>query len=292
MDVLKSLLHPVVYASLFALVLAIGLDATVEDALYLIRRPRKLLKAVIAISIVVPIAAVAVTGLFPLRVAAKTGIILMALAPLPPFLPFKAVKVSGEKAYVYGLFVAFALLTVVIVPVTVAILSRFYRADVSVSALAVARMMLVTVVVPIAIGMAVRAKAPRLAERAAPLINKLALLLIILVLAPILGVAWPAIRAALGDGSFAAICIIVAIAIGAGHALGGPDVHERAALAASAATRHPGIALMIVNANALDRRIVAVILLFVLVSLAVFTIYGAWMKRTALAGPPARPAVH
>jgi BASS family bile acid:Na+ symporter len=280
MEALKTLLPAIISASLALLILGIGLDAAPGDALYLVRHPRKLLSAFVAICIVVPIAAVAVVELLPLRAPVKAGILLMALAPLPPFLPTKAVKVSGDEAYVYGLYVAFSLLTVVIVPVTVEILSTIYRADVSLPLSVIGRMVLGGVLAPLAIGMATRALVPKLAQRLAPVVSTLAMAVLMLIVVLILIKAFPAIRAVVGDGSVLAICLVVAAAIAAGHLLGGPELHQRAALAASAATRHPGIALLIVKTNDLDRRIVAVILLFVLVSLLEFAIYQAWIRRS------------
>ncbi len=279
MDALKTLLPAVVSAGLTLLVFGIGLDASPDDALYMVRHPRKLLSAIVAICIVVPIVAVAVVDVLPLRTAVRAGIILMAVSPLPPFLPGKALKLSGDRQYVYGLFVAFAVLTVAIVPITVAILSSIYQADISLSPLVLGRTMLGDVLLPLAVGMALRAMLPRLAERLAPLVSMLAIAVLVLIVILIVIKTFPAILAAVGNGSVLAICLIVAAAIAAGHIAGGPDLNQRAALAASAATRHPGIALLIVKTNDLHKSIIAVILLFVLISLAEFMIYQVWIKR-------------
>ncbi len=279
MELLKTLLPMAVSGSLMTLVFGIGLDAEPRDVLYLLRRPLKLLDAVLAISLVVPAVTLVVIQLLPLTAPAKAGIVLMALAPVPPFVPGNAIKAGGGKSYVYGLFAAYALLTVVIVPATVELLGRVYHVNISVSAAAIARTMLIGVLAPLAVGMAFRAWKPALAARAAPLVSKIAMGLLVLVLIPILIVAFPAIRAAVGNGSVLAICIIVAAAIAGAHVLGGRDPGERDALGAAAATRHPGIALMIASANGLDRQVNAVVLLFVLVSLAVFNLYRLRSRR-------------
>jgi BASS family bile acid:Na+ symporter len=290
MEVLKSLLPLVVTVGLGALVLAIGLDAGKDEALFMQRHPRKLLKAFIAISIVVPIVALAVIHVLPLRPPAKFGLMIMAIAPLPPFLPGKAVKASGDKPYVYGLYVAFSLLTLAIVPASVAILSAMHGTDVWISPLALGRSIFLAVFLPLAIGMAIRARFPAQAERAAPLVGKLAMLFLLLIVAPIFGVAFPAMMRATGDGTLFGIAVIGAAAIAAGHLMGGPDLHERIALAACAATRHPGIALLIIKANELDRRVLAVVLLFVLVTALEFAVYRALMRRAQSRQAQGRPA--
>jgi uncharacterized membrane protein len=63
------------------------------------------------------------------------------------------------------------------------------------------------------------------------------------------------------------------------------------ALATAAATRHPGIALMVANGYQPDKRVTAMVLLYVLVSLVVVTIYQQVLKRRAKAYEAAHPAV-
>ena len=50
---------------------------------------------------------------------------------------------------------------------------------------------------------------------------------------------------------------------------------------AASAVRHPGIAMMLANANFADKRVTAAILLFLLVGLVIGTIYKAWIRRSA-----------
>ena len=84
-----------------------------------------------------------------------------------------------------------------------------------------------------------------------------------------------------GDGTIIAIIIIVAVAALGGHLLGGPLREDRAALAVASATRHPGIALLIANATFQDKRVSAVLIVFLLVSSVVLIPYQIWIKRSA-----------
>jgi BASS family bile acid:Na+ symporter len=278
---LKTLLPLAFSGSLAALVLAVGLDATLGDLLYLVRRPKRLIMAFIAISVIVPIAAVLVTALFPLRPISQAGIILMAVAPVPPLVPGKGLKAGASKAYTYGLYVTFALLAVIIVPITIAVMSRIYGTAVQVAPMTIARVVLATVLAPLAVGLVLRALFPKLAERAAPIISKLSLVLLVVACVPVVIVAWPAMGKAIGDGTIISIVIIVAAALAGGHLLGGPDREDRAALALAAATRHPGIAMLIANASFQDKSVAAVVLLFLLVSIVVAIPYQIWLRRSS-----------
>jgi BASS family bile acid:Na+ symporter len=283
---LQALIPLVLTLSLAGLIIAVGLDAEVDDLLYVLRRPFMLLKAVVAVNVVVPIAAMFLVALFPLTPIARAGIILMAVSPVPPLVPGKEIKVGAEKCYAYGVYIALILLAVVIVPVTVDLLAQYYGREVSAPAPLVARNVLLTVLLPLAVGLAVHRLAPGLARRALPLVKALAGVLLLAAVAPLLVIIWPALMALIGNGTVLAMALTSAAGLAAGHLLGGPDRANRAALAMTAATRHPGIALMIAKTNNADKSVAAAILGMLLVGLIVGTLYQLWFKRRGPAGAP------
>jgi BASS family bile acid:Na+ symporter len=113
----------------------------------------------------------------------------------------------------------------------------------------------------------------------APIINLVSMLVLVLIVLLLVAKAFPAIVALIGNGTVLAVVVISAAAIAGGHLLGGPDPRDQVALATAAATRHPGIALMVANGVSPDKRVTAMILLYVLVSLIVVTIYQQAVKR-------------
>jgi BASS family bile acid:Na+ symporter len=291
MHLLQVLLPLLIQGSLAALVLAVGLDATLDDVLYLIRRPALLARAFLAISIIVPVVAVLVIRALPISLPSKVGVILMALAPVPPFVPGKDLKLGGHKSYVYGLYVAFAVLAVIIVPATVAVLNHLYGASADVPMGKLAGTVVFSVLLPLVVGMLLHARWPAATSAAAVWVGRLAVILVAIVVIPLLVKAWPAMLAMTGDGTVLAIALIVAAGAAAGHMLGGPDLADRAALANSAATRHPGIALMIATSIGADKRVTAIVLLFVIVALVIMTIYQQVLKRLAHPKPGAAAPV-
>jgi BASS family bile acid:Na+ symporter len=87
------------------------------------------------------------------------------------------------------------------------------------------------------------------------------------------------------------MALVIVIALGGGHLLGGPDLEDRATLAIASSVRHPGIAMMLANANFADKRITAAVLLFLLVGMVVGIPYKRWIKRTSAArSAPAKVA--
>jgi BASS family bile acid:Na+ symporter len=275
---IQPLIGPVVTVSLIALIAALGMNATFGELVSLFRQPVRLLKALIAVNVVAPTAAAIIIGLFPLTPLVQLGIVVMAVSPVPPFVPGKALKAGGDKSYTLGLYTALSLLAVIIVPVTVAILSKAYGVDVPLPPLAVLRIVVISVILPLAIGLGVRRFWPALAELLAPVLGKLAMLVLLIVVVLLLIVLWPRIMGLIGNGTVVAMALVSAIALAAGHLLGGPSLGDRGALAVSAATRHPGIALTIANAAG-HREATPAIIAFVLVSCLVTIPYQMWMKR-------------
>ena len=113
MEALKQILPLLLTLSLAGLVMTVGLKSGHGDLIYVLRRPSLLLKAILAVEVIPPLAAAALVWMLPLEPAVKAGIMLMAISPVPPLVPGKQLKIGGRKEYAYGVYVAMALLTIV-----------------------------------------------------------------------------------------------------------------------------------------------------------------------------------
>jgi BASS family bile acid:Na+ symporter len=285
MELLKEILPLTLKGSVFLLVLAVGMDSSMQQATYVLRRPVILLRSVFALAVVVPAFAALVVAALPLERIVKIGIMLMAVSPLPPFMPMKDVGAGGRRRYVYGLLLAVSLLAVVLVPVTVAILSDTFDVAASIGPEPVLRMVLYSIIIPFAVGMLIHHLGPERAERVAPTVNKIAAVLLLLSMLPIVVELFPAMLRLVGNGSVGTITLVVVGGLLAGHLLGGPDQQDRGALAIACTTRHPGVALVVASQNFPEPEIKAVILLFLIVSVLVVLPYQVWFKRHRLAVP-------
>jgi len=96
---------------------------------------------------------------------------------------------------------------------------------------------------------------------------------------PVIVSLWPAISTLAGDGALLAMALTSAAGLAAGHLLGGPGLGDRGALAQTAVTRHPGIAILIANAAGGDKRVTAAVIAFMLVGLVVAIPYQVWLSR-------------
>ncbi|MGH9938965.1 MAG: bile acid:sodium symporter family protein [Blastocatellia bacterium] len=267
-------------ASIFLNVFSLGLAASWRDVISLFRSPGRLARSVSSMYVVMPLFAAALASAFDPHPAVKIALIALAVAPIPPLLPKKEMKAGGESSYVIGLLVAVALLSIVFTPLAVELLGKVFGAPARMPPSAIARLVLMTVIAPLAAGMFVRRVAPVFAERGPSLIRLAATALLVVSVLPVLFIAWPAIESLIGDGTLAAIAAFVLVGLTAGHLLGGPAPEDRAVLALSTASRHPGVAMAIASANFPEQKLVpAAILLYLIVSAIVSIPYLAWRKR-------------
>jgi bile acid:Na+ symporter, BASS family len=298
---LTELILLILKLSILLNVLALGLRATFADATHLLRSPRLFARAALSMEVILPLVAVAIVMAFDLRPAVKMALIALSVSPVPPLLPRKALTAGGSATYTIGLLTAMAALSIVSIPVALELLERIFDVPLAIPTSVLFRVVLTTVLAPLAVGIALRAAWPKGAERAARWVGGAGNLLLVLSVLPVLFGARAEISALVGDGTLATFAGWALAGVVVGHALGGPERENRPVLALATASRHPGVALSIAQANFPDQKVaVAAVLLFLVVNLVVSVGYIAWVKHRnrsrSIAGPlsatvaPSRPA--
>lgn len=266
--------------SIALLVFSLALNASVDERLYLLRRPGKLVRSLFSMNIVMPLFAAALVAGFNLRPAVKIALITLAVSPVPPLLPRKQLKAGGHADYVFGLLIAAVLFAIVFVPVAVAVLGKAFGVPARMGPAAIAMVVFLRVLVPLGAGLTVRYAAPELAERIVRPLSTAATILLVLSAALLLISLGPAVASLIGNGTLAAFALFCITGITVGHLLGGPEPANRTVLALATATRHPAVALTIANANfPQERSVFAALVLYLLVSAVVSIPYLAWRRR-------------
>lgn len=280
MEALKHLLPLLLTGSLALLVVAIGMASSRGDLVYVLRRPGLLARAVLAIVVIPFIAAMIVISFVPISTPAKGGIFLMAISPVPPLMPGKALKFGGQTGYVYGLLAAAALIALVSVPLLGSLAASMYRVDVEFPVSVVAGNVFTGLIVPLAIGLLLGRWLFRdMSSNVPHIVSAFAMVLLAIAVVPVLIAVWPQIRVLIGDGTMMAMALVVLASLVGGHFLGGSRLSDRSTLAFAAAIRHPGIALALAGANHTDKSVSAAVLLFLLVGLVVLLPYQILLRR-------------
>jgi BASS family bile acid:Na+ symporter len=276
---LKQLVTLTLQVSIVSIVFSFGLRSTQAELLYLWRRPGLLLRSFVSVLIIMPIAAVVLTSLFELRRTVEIALLALAISPMPPLLPRKQLKAGGRQSYALALTATMAALAVVVDPLAVELLSRYYGRPLEIAPGVIGRIVLITVLAPLVAGIALRAWLPDRAGRLAGAVGRFATILLAVGVVLLLAGAWSGVWAAMGDGTILAMVVFVAIGLVAGHVLGGPDPEHSVVLALSSATRHPAIALSVASANFPEERFAGTILLYMMVGALASLPYLAWRRR-------------
>lgn len=275
----KELVPIVAQGALCLIIASIGLQARHRDVLAAMRNTDLVLKGLLAVNVIVPIAALVITSILPIHPLVRIGIVIMAVSPMAPLVQMKMWKGGLDTSAAIGLYVALILSAIIFVPATVALLSALYPTQASISVAAVAKMVAITTLLPVAVGLAISNWAPDFARRAAPIVMILGFIAVLLLAVLILYKKGGAMIGLLGDGTLLAIMVTVAVGIAAGSLLGRPNPANSTALAMAAGTRHPGIAALIVHANFNEPRVMLTVLLFLLTGIIMTIAYLLWQKK-------------
>jgi BASS family bile acid:Na+ symporter len=261
-------------------VFAIGLKATFPDATFLFRRPGHLFRALLSMNVLMPLVALSLGAPFDLHPAVKIALVAISVSPIPPILPNKALKAGGKDDYTIGLLVATAVLSIVVIPITMEIFEKVVGISLAMQAGSVAVLVLTTILAPLLVGIAVRRIAHTIADRAAIPIAVLGSVLLILSALPVLIGMAPSIFSLIGDGTVLSLSGFALIGLVIGHLLGGPEPDNRPVLALATASRHPAMALAIAHANFPQQKLtVAAVFLYVILSGILSALYLSWDKR-------------
>jgi BASS family bile acid:Na+ symporter len=267
--------------SVVLIVFSVGLKGTWQDATSLFRRPAMLARSFLSMNVIMPVLAALTAALFHLNAEVKIALILLAVSPMPPLLPRKAVKAGAKGSYVHGLLTAMSLLSIVVVPIAIRILGKMFGHDVHIGPTTVAIVVGKTILLPLGVGILLHARAPEFANRASLTAGRIGNVLLLVMIVPLLIFSGRMVIGVAENGAvlaLAAFCVVGAIV---GHWLGGPDPSERSILALATASRHPGLVLAIASANFPEHKklVAAVVVLYLLVNAAILLPYNAWRKR-------------
>jgi len=272
--------------SVGALILAIGMGSTFSDLTYLWRRPGLLLRSLLAMYVLVPLAAFVLVHLVPLAPGVKAALLVLAVSAGAPLLPRK-LGAFGSDAFVFSLVVTSSLLAIVVVPAWGNALAHYFGVATELSWLVVAAIIAKALLLPLAVGMMIRAALPNFSERFADWLLAVAGL-VLTVTALILLIAGWELFLNVGWRGMLTLVGLMLIALAIGHFLGGPKPDDRTALAIACATRHVGIAVLVATSFP-GQRTAVMIAAYVVTSAAVTIPYLQWRRRKARAGETRSP---
>lgn len=275
--------HPLllifVKITIFSLMLAMGCNLCFEEMLSLWRKPALLLRALLAVVVLVPLVVILLLKLFNLPPEVITALALLAASPGAPLTTKRARKAGGRFSYAASLQLTLAILAVCVTPVILGIFfSLFQHLVEKVTILEVARQVIMVQLLPVSIGMLLQKFIPKFAENIAQPLNFTAdiLLLLLVVLAGILGI--PLFFKVWGL-PMVVITIMVITSLVIGYSLGDHNDDTQPILAISCIARNVGLALFIAILNDVQQQVIPTLIAYVIVGAIIGSLYSIWNKR-------------
>jgi bile acid:Na+ symporter, BASS family len=265
--------------SILSTVFGYGLRTTVDDLLFVVRRPGLLARSLLSVFVIMPAIVFALARLFAIKKVVEISLVALAISPVPPLLPMKEASAGGKASFGLGLLMLLALLSIPAAPLAIEVVERLSHHPLEIAASAIAKLALVSVLVPMTAGMIVRAFAPAFAERIAGTVSFGAKVLLLVAAIALLAGVWRSVWAATGQGGILAILVFIGAGLAVGHLLGRPERDESVVLGLSTACRHPAIAFAIASANFPEEHFGGAIILYLVLSALVGIPYVRWNRQ-------------
>jgi BASS family bile acid:Na+ symporter len=256
---LAILVRLLTVGGLVAMMLSMGLRVKSDEVLASSRNPRQAALGILANFVLVPVVAAGLLRWFDPDPMVTVGFLILAVCPGAPVGPPFAAVARGDVPYAVGQMVILAGLSAVLSPVLLGVLLTRVVPDseMRIDYLAIGRSLLLSQMLPLAAGLGIHSRAPRLSERIAKHVGMLANVLllgaVVLVLVSEFGTL-----ALVRPRGWAGMLLLVAASLGIGWICGGPSRATRKSLA---------VTLVIVSGNFADSPAVTAVVAYALVSI-------------------------
>jgi BASS family bile acid:Na+ symporter len=247
---------------------SMGLEINLHETLKSLRSVRVVALALGWSWLVGPAFAVLLTKLLPMSEPYATGLLIFSLAPTAPALPLFIRKARADMSLAAAIMPLAVVSTVILMP----LLAPRLIPGLTLSSWSIGKPLLLTVLLPLVIGVGIKVKAPRVADKIFPVVKKIAGISTLLLLGFVVFLQWRELVSALGSFGIAAqVLFIVGMAL-VSYTFGfGLNQAQCSAMALGVSTRNGSAMLVAITAFPnLDPNLLAMILLAVPVPLVVW----------------------
>lgn len=267
-----------------------GLTAAASDPLWLPKHPRLLIRSLLLILVVVPVATVLFLELVGAPPVVKAGLTIAVIAiGIGPPAAFQQAKAAKDAvAFEIGLDVILLALAMVYIPLFVAVHGAVFGHRLHLEVGQVAKIVLLKAMGPMLIGLLVGRLAPRVVKPFARYGGAFAMVVILAIVVFALVATWRRLLD-LGGATWLICAAIVIGEILLGHAFGSADKGTRGLLVAFSSMRFPALALLLASAAPRGKEFIPAILAYVLTSVILVGIYSAVTSHRKT--PSARPSL-
>jgi bile acid:Na+ symporter, BASS family len=125
---IAQLVRVALVISVLLIVFSLALRCAPRASTSLIRDPSLLVRSLLAMNVLLPLFAALMVAQLARRAAVGIALVALAVSPVPPFLPRKQLALVANEEYVFRFLGASSLLSIVLAPLTVALIGVLVRA--------------------------------------------------------------------------------------------------------------------------------------------------------------------
>jgi len=272
-----------IFVPIFAVgsMLTVGFRYSVQEIVKPLRDIPGVITAVVANFVLVPLLAVAILWLIRIETPLAIGLMVVSVAAGAPML-IRLTQIAREPvSFAASIMVLLLVVTMIYMPI---VIPRLASGD-PISAMAIARPLLLTMLLPLCLAFVVRALSPRTAETLLPWAGKITnVALYIMVGATVLG-NLDAVLGVFGKGAILSALLLIAGAFAIGYLVGTFDKREKIVLGFGTAQRNFGAATVVAVQSFTDPNVLVMTVVCSTVAMLLLPFARLLGKRKARAAP-------
>jgi len=273
-----------IFVPIFAVgsMLTVGFRYSVQEIVKPLRDIPGVITAVVANFVLVPLLAVAILWLIRIETPLAIGLMVVSVAAGAPML-IRLTQIAREPvSFAASIMVLLLVVTMIYMPI---VIPRLASGD-PISAMAIARPLLLTMLLPLCLAFVVRALSPRTAETLLPWAGKITnVALYIMVGATVLG-NLDAVLGVFGKGAILSALLLIAGAFAIGYLVGTFDKREKIVLGFGTAQRNFGAATVVAVQSFTDPNVLVMTVVCSTVAMLLLPFARLLGKRKARAAAP------
>jgi BASS family bile acid:Na+ symporter len=272
-----------IFVPIFAVgsMLTVGFRYSVQEIVKPLRDIPGVITAVVANFVLVPLLAVAILWLIRIETPLAIGLMVVSVAAGAPML-IRLTQIAREPvSFAASILVLLLVVTMIYMPI---VIPRLASGD-PISAMAIARPLLLTMLLPLCLAFVVRALSPRTAETLLPWAGKITnIALYIMVGATVLG-NLDAVLGVFGKGAILSALLLIAGAFAIGYLVGTFDKREKIVLGFGTAQRNFGAATVVAVQSFTDPNVLVMTVVCSTVAMLLLPFARLLGKRKVRAAP-------
>ena len=267
MDLLSKVANLAMLSFVVSSMLAMGSGLMFAQIIEPLRSVRLVAFALLANFVLMPLGALALAKGLWLDESFGVGLLLLGCAGGAPFLPKLAELAKGNIPFAVGGAVLLMAVTVGFLPIALPLMLP--GAGVTVDPWNLARSLIPVMMLPLAAGLLLKSRFGELASRVKPMLDWISNISLILAVLLLTAVNIDKVIQIFGTRGILAGVLFVALGLGIGWLLGGPDADTRRVMALGTSQRNIGAAVVVAGESFSDPKVVVMVIVFAIVALII-----------------------